>query len=235
MTGVGELLRRHLDSIAGRMGRHLRGFEDPAVHLGTASSFAREFDKVFRFPALRVPSREGVVTYADAVRRYRYAGIEKAAADDPVMTMARGLRGPQTMAHERRAELPAEPLLEDLGALLRTPLLRFYLQVHETKRFRAELESTARAGRFALAVAARASEAACPACGRRLERDRSGPARCPSCGRTYETVAWLPLGSGIAASVSYEFLRRLVALESVAAYQEESRIVHAHNSKEEKP
>lgn len=232
---MGELLRRHLEAIAGRMGRHLRGFEDPAIHLGTESSFAREFDKVFRFPALRVPSHKRVVAYADAVRRYRFAGIEKAASDDPVMTMARGLRGPQTLAQGRRNELPPEPLFQDLAALLRTPLLRFYLQVRGAESFREELESAARDGRFALAVAARASEAACPACGRRLEPGAAGPARCAACGRSYETVAWLPLGGGVAASVSYEFLRRLVALQSVAAYQEESRIVHARHHGEEEP
>ncbi len=230
---MGELLRRHLDAIAGRMGRHLRGFDDPGIHTGTESSFAREFDKVFRYPALRVASQERVVTYADAVRRYRFAGVEKAAADDPVMTMARGLRGPQALAHEPRAELAPEPLLEDLAALLRIPLLRFYLQIREAERFRADLEATARQGRFALAVGRPVSGAVCPQCGRRLAHEPPGPVRCPSCGRPYETVDWLPLGGAVAASISYEFLRRLVALESVSAYQEESRIVPVRRNEEQ--
>ncbi len=223
-----ELLQRHLVAVAGRMGRHLRGFDDPGIHLGTEATFAHEFDKVFRFPALRVPAEKRPLAYAEAVRRYRFAGVRKAAAGDPVLTMAQGLRGPQTLSHEPRRALSPEPLFEDLASLLRTPLLRFYLQITEAEAFGRHLEATARRGGFALAVGTRESEPACPACGRLLGRAAPGaPVHCPGCDRRYETVTWLPLVRGVAASVSYEFLRRLVVLDCVAAYQEESRIAHA--------
>jgi hypothetical protein len=53
---MAELADAHLDTLALRMGRHLRGFDDPAVHVGTPERFVREFRKVLDLPALRVPA-----------------------------------------------------------------------------------------------------------------------------------------------------------------------------------
>jgi hypothetical protein len=226
---MNKLLDSHLNALAGCMGRHLRGFDDPRVHLGTETRFAGEFKKVLDFPALRVPDGDRVVSYSEAVGMFcAPASRPGAEIEDPVSTMMQGLAGPQALARKPCPELAADRLFKDLSMLLRTPLLRFYLQVADPRTFQSNLQEMAGREGFPLAFGLRESELVCPSCRAPLSRGaRSLPARCIRCKQTYETATLLPMVSGAAASISYEMLRRMVGLESVLSYQEEGEILPA--------
>jgi hypothetical protein len=199
---MNESLNRHLDAIAATMGGFLRGFGDPRCHTGSEALFIREFRKVLDHPSLRLPGGRGLVSYAAAAASYRThaESAEAAAPCDPICTLMRGLSEPAPGAQALEIIDPV-PLQADLAALLRVPVMSFYLQVTDMAAFFARLAKIARQESFPLAAES-----------------------CPACGEALEVVRALPLVSGVGCTVSYELLRRMVALDLVVSYQEEAAI-----------
>jgi len=228
---LNEQLDRHLKAVAGTMGGFLRGFDNPRVHVGSADLFVKEFRKVLDHPALHLPDGNQVVSYAAAAGSYRVPADAAAAAkpDNPISALLRGLNESAPFTTHARHLLQPAPLRADLAALLRVPVLLFYLQVTDTAAFFARLAIIAEQEAFPLAAGSGESTARggyCPACGARCFPDAlgSGIQRCASCGKALEVVRSLPLVSGAGCMVSYELLRRMVALDLVVSYQEEGNI-----------
>lgn len=228
---MSEQLDRHLKSVARTMGGFLRGFDDPRMHTGSADLFAKEFRKVLNHPALRLPDGNKVVSYAAAAGSYRTPADAEAVAEpaNPISVLLRGLNESAPFSAHARGLLQPAPLREDLDALLRVPILLFYLQVTDTAALFARLAKIAEQEAFPLAVDSGEPLAAaghCPACGSRWSPGArgSGIQRCTSCRKALEVVRSLPLVSGVACRVSYELLRRMVALDLVVSYQEEGNI-----------
>jgi len=221
----------HLNTVARSLGRFLRGFDDPRVHNGSPELFQREFRKVMAIPGLRVPGQAKAISYAEAAASgHRPPGPASAKApDSPVSVLVLGLTIPATSSRGAGLELPLEPLGHDLAALLRAPVLLFYLQVSDRDRFLRELAAIARRDGFPLLPAATdpaAGPPPCPACGSALPPDHPGRSlQCGTCGIRLERARPLPLVPGVTATVSFEMLRRLVALDLVTQYQEEGTII----------
>jgi hypothetical protein len=228
---LSEQLDRHLKTVARTMGGFLRGFENPRLHTGSADLFIREFRKVLVHPALHLPDGNQVVSYAAAAGSYRVPADVAAAAepDNPISVLVRGLNESAPFSAHARHILHPVPLRADLAALLRLPALLFYLQVTDTAVFFARLAKIAEQEAFPLAAGSSESLAAagyCPACRSKWSpgTPSSGIQRCACCGKALEVVRSLPLVSGVGCMVSYELLRRMVALDLVVSYQEEGNI-----------
>jgi len=228
---LSEQLDRHLKSVARTMGGFLRGFDDPRMHTGSADLFVKEFRKVLDHPALHLPDGNQVVSYAAAAGSYRTPADATTAAepDNPISVLLRGLNESAPFGAHARDLLQPAPLCADLAALLRVPILLFYLQVTDTAAFFARLAKIAEQETFPLVAGSGrplATATCCPACGSRWSPGArsSGMQRCASCGEALEVIRSLPLISGVGCMVSYELLRRMVALDLVVSYQEEGNI-----------
>ena len=221
---------RHLDAVALGLGKFLRGFDNPSVHTGSPEHFTREARKLMTIAALQVPGQSRAITYAEAAATGYGppAPAPARAPDSPLALLLLGLTVTGPRAHGARFELPLEPLRKEVAALLRVPVLLFYLQVSDRELFFRELEAIARRDAFPLwPVTAEdgGTPLPCPACGAPMPPDRAGiSVRCPACRAGIERVRSLPMVPGAAATVSYEFLRRMVALPLVTQYQEEGTI-----------
>jgi hypothetical protein len=225
---LGKSLEQHLDAVARRMGRFLRGFDDPKFHVGSADLFVQEFKIVMDLPALHSPGDERTISYSEAAGSFRVsptATVHK-EQEDPVSAMVRGLGESSLFIAREGKELALDKLREDLAALLRVPTLLFYFQISDRTAFFTNLEQMAK--KFDFPVVTGGGESIpgnCPVCGSNLPPGRHRRIlKCGACGRALEMVRLLPLVSGIAATVSYEMLRRMVALDQVASYQEEGNI-----------
>jgi hypothetical protein len=93
---VNDLVRVHLEGVAIRLGQLLRGFEDPAVHLGTAKQFAHEMAPLFDRPEIKAAG-ELSISYREALQRIRVPRVVTSALD-PVSVLLAGLGGPATLA-----------------------------------------------------------------------------------------------------------------------------------------
>jgi len=178
-----------------------------------------------------VPGQEQVVSYAEAADccRTLFPAPDYAGPDNPLSALVRGLAESAHLAAHARCQFPLNPLREDLSALLRVPLLLFYLQVTDTAAFFAGLEKMASLESFPLVAGgseSRAAAASCPACGSRLAPHPHSAQilRCGTCRQALEIVRALPMVSGVQGIVSYEMLRRMVAMDLVVSYQEEGNI-----------
>jgi len=225
---LGESLDQHLDAVARRMGGFLRGFDDPRLHVGSADLFVKEFKIVMDCPALHPPGGERTISYSEAAGSFRVSPITTVhkELEDPVSAMVRGLGESSLFAAREGKELPLDKLREDLAALLRVPTLLFYFQISDRTAFFTSLEQMAKKFDFPVVTEGGGSiPGHCPVCGSNLP---PGPhrriLRCGACGRPLEIIRPLPLVSGIAATVSYEMLRQMVALDQVFSYQEEGNI-----------
>jgi predicted RNA-binding Zn-ribbon protein involved in translation (DUF1610 family) len=224
-------LDKHLDSVAERMGGFLRGFDDPRVHLGSTARFNGEFRKVLALPAIHPSGEKKRISYSEAVGQFRVpalAGTASAPAD-PVTAMLRGLADAPVALDRARRELHPAALRNDLAALLRMPAMLFYVSISDQEAFFERLAQIAAREAFPLIMArdqGLKAQARCPSCGSALTPQRQGQVlQCGSCGMRLENVRSLPLVPGAAAAVSYELLRRMVALDLVVSYQEEGKIV----------
>jgi hypothetical protein len=137
-----ELLDRHIGRIALGMGRFLRGFEDPAVHVGTPLQFCREFRKALELPILRDPESNREVSYVHALEFFSAPAVET-EADDPVHILMRGLSGPPATAAGPRREPQGGALRQDLENILRAPVMRFYFSVSDPDSFLRTMERIA--------------------------------------------------------------------------------------------
>jgi len=224
-------LDKHLDSVATRMGGFLRGFGDPRVHVGSTARFHAEFRKVMAFPALHPPGEKRTISYSEAAGRFLAPSIAGASRgpSDPVAEMVRGLIDVPMSVSALRRELPMETLRNDLAALLRTPVVLFYVSLSDQKAFFGRLAEIAARDGFPLITGegqAQGSRARCHSCGTALPAPQQGkPLQCGSCGMAFESVRALPMVPGVVALVSYEMLRRMVALDLVVSYQEEGKVV----------
>jgi hypothetical protein len=226
-----ELLSKHLDEVAMCMGRFLRGFDDPAIHLGTASSFVAEFRKIMGIQILRQPGERQMASYASATSMYRVCPIHPLGTEssDPVSTMIHGLTAPAPAAPDLRRKLPLETLHEDISALLHTPAMHFYLKLRDRGGFFSALEQISRTGGFPLVlqdISSKADRILCPLCRAPLSAVRPGQIlKCESCSQALESVRALPMVPAAVAAVSYEMLREMLDLQQVEGYQEEGKIV----------
>lgn len=222
-----SMLDSNLDSLAIRMGGFLRGFNDPSVHLGSSARFAVEFRKILELPELHSTGIERAFSYSEAARRYRFAHLEATGNDpsDPVSTMIRGLSCAPQPAAGIQGEHPLWRLREDLQRILRVPALLFYLQVADRAAFYIKLNEVARKGSFPLAAGWKGSGMSCPSCTGAIMPDKDqGAFRCIQCGLYCESIRPLPMVPGVVATVSYDMLREVVALDLVETYQEEGEI-----------
>jgi hypothetical protein len=213
------------------MGGFLRGFDDPRVHTGSADLFVREFRKVLDLPALHLSDGSGTISYAAAAGSFQIPPNAAAAAEpgSPVAVLLRGLHESAAFAAGARPLLEAAPLRADLAALLCVPALLFYLQVSHAAAFFSRLAMLARQGAFPLAAGSGEplpTAGYCPACGSKWSPGPlgSGIQSCASCGQALEVVRSLPLVPGVGCRISYELLRRIVAIDLVVSYQEEGFI-----------
>jgi len=226
-----ETLERHLDAVAGRMGGFLRGFYDPRVHVGSKAGFILEFRKIMDLPALGQPGHLKKISYAKAAASCRVSmpSAEIAAASDPVSTLVRGLHEASILSGETRGELPLDALESDLTSLLRIPIMVCYLSIADRERFFADVKRMAGSQGLPLVALEEMPEhgrVACPKCGWQLLPARHATIlQCGKCAKQFEFVRSLPMVSAVAALVSYEILRRMVALDVVNSYQEEGKIV----------
>jgi LSD1 subclass zinc finger protein len=220
---MGNLVDRHWQDLAVRMGSFLRGFDVPTVHLGSVAQFAGEFRKILYIRAIRTPSNNREISYAEAVRSSRLPPVDAEAIDpaDPISILLSGLRGPMAHAGGSRIQLSRPLLVRDLSRMLRFPIMRFYLQLSDRERFFCMLEEIAEEHDFSLVCGARCAEVNCPICRSPLEADDGGTVRCAACGQTFEFFTPLPMMPAVSATISYDMLRKAVALESVECYQEE--------------
>lgn len=218
------LVEQHLEEIGIRIGRLLRGFDDPSVHLGAPEQFAREFRKVLAMPALQRVDGVKPLSYADAVREAHVSGIDP-QSDSPVAVLRRGLAGPATQSTDARIELSAETIDADLARLLREPVLRLYLQAMDRRSLLTAVGNLSVQGGFTVAVAERDETPECPRCGAPLQRaDGQSPFVCARCQKSVETLDILPMSAAIVGIVSFDFLRALVGLDVVTTYQESGDI-----------
>ena len=171
--------------------------------------------------------------------RYRVPPDAAAAAesDNPVSVLLRGSESSPAARRQRTARqhprTPA-PLRADLAALLRVPALLIYLQVTDAAAFFARLAKLAGQEGFPAGRRQRRT----PGHRRHIARPAdpswspgalgSGIQSCASCGKALEVVRSLPLVPGVGCRVSYELLRRMVALDLVVSYQEEGNIRPLH-------
>ena len=233
-----ETLDRHLDAVATRMGGFLREFGNPRVHLGSAARFSAEFRRLMALPAIHAPGGKRMISYSEAAEFFRApsAGAGSTRPAEPVTTMVWGLSQASVPDGAIRGELPLEALRKDLATLLRLPVLLFYLSISNREAFFARLAEIAARDGFPLVTGEgrpQASGIPCRSCGSALPSPQQGQAlKCTMCGQSYESVRALPMVSGVVALVSFEMLRRIVALELVDSYQEEGKIVPLrHGSK----
>ena len=226
-----EIPEKHLDAVATRMGGFLRGFNDPRIHSGSAAGFNAEFRNVMAWPALHLPGEKRTISYSEAAASLLAPAVtaDIYEAADPVGTMIRGLCEVPDSAAALRRVFPPATLQNDLAMLLRRPALLYYLSITDREAFFARLAGIARKDSFPLVTGegqVQGSGSSCPACGSALPPPRQGEAlKCGSCGLAIESVRTLPVVSGVVALVSFEMLRRIVALDLVDSYQEEGKIV----------
>ena len=209
----------YLDAIAARMGRYLRGFDDPRIHLGSPGRFASQFRKVMELPALHRAGEDRLVSCAEALsslamRRDEAAGGQSA---NPAALMTQVLEA-------AGGGMPGETLRKDVEELLRFPALSFYLQVSNRKAFFTALREVAANNAFRLATRSKDSRIVCSVCRNPVLPETGFPVRCLVCNRAIEAVSPLPMVPAVAAFVSYEMLRQMVAIDTVETYQEESEI-----------
>jgi len=225
------------------MGGFLRGFDDPRVHTGSADLFVREFRTVLDLPALHLPGGSRMISYAAAAATFQIPLDAAAAAEirTPVAVLLQGLcessgiaaaarqvESPTAVHHHRTPE-GAALLRGDLEALLRVPALLFYLQVSHAAAFFSRMAKLARQEGFPLAAGSAEplpTAGYCPACGSKWAPGAlgSGIQTCASCGKALEVLRSLPLVPGVGCRISYELLRRIVAIDLVVSYQEEGDI-----------
>jgi hypothetical protein len=224
-------LDRHLNAISKRLGRLLRGFDDPSFHTGSPDLFAREFRKVFDHPALLPAGSVTALSYAETARRFRVT--QPSALGNPgtaLSILAEGLAHAPVTVATTLPDLSAHALSQELSALLRWPALLFYVQVSDVSLFFGELEKLAGREKFTLRIAKETGQNSpgfCPACGGALPP--GAPSRilqCSACGRAIESIRALSMVSGVAATISYEMLFVLLASSQVVSYQEEGDIRH---------
>jgi ribosomal protein L37AE/L43A len=226
-----EALERHLDAVAARMGAFLRGYDDPRIHVGSKAGFILEFRKIMDLPALGQPGQPKKISYAKAAtsRRVSMPSSEVAVAADPVSTLVRGLHGAPILSGETRSELALGALESDLTSLLRIPIMVYYLAIADRKRFFTDVKRMAGSQGLPLVALEEMPEngrVACPKCGWQLLPARQATIlKCGKCMKQFEFVRSLPMVPAVAALVSYEMLRRMVALDVVNSYQEEGKIV----------
>ncbi len=222
-----ETLDQRLDAVASRMGGFLRGFRDPRVHLGSAARFNVEFRRIMSLRALNAPGAKHPISYSEAAESFRAPAAAAASSGpaDPVTTMVQGLGQAADGHASLRRELPLGTLRQDLSALLRVPALFFYVSISDREAFFTRLAGIAASEGFPL-IAGEGSGARCRSCGSVLLAAQPGrPLKCSTCGQAHESVRALPMVSGVTALVSFELLRRIVALDLVESYQEEGKIV----------
>jgi hypothetical protein len=222
-------LDKHLDSVATRMGGFLRGFDDPRVHLGSTGRFNAEFRKVMGLPAVHLPGEKRAISYVDAAGQFRVQApaIPSPGPVDPVITMVRGLADIPVTLDTAHRELRPAALRKDLAALLRMPVMLFYVSLSNREAFFGRLAEVAARESFPLITAGEQAQASrCPSCRSALPPLRQAQVlKCGSCGVLLENVRALPMVPGVAAMVSFELLRRMVDLDLVTSYQEEGKIV----------
>ena len=105
----------------------------------------------------------------------------------------------------------------------------FYLQVSHAAAFFSRLAKLARQEGFPVAAGSGEplpNAGYCPACSSRWSPGPlgSGIQSCTSCGKALEVVRSLPLVPGVGCRISYELMRRIVAIDLVTSYQEEGVI-----------
>ena len=225
------------------MGGFLRGFDDPRVHTGSADLFVREFRRVLDLPALHLPGGSGMISYAAAAASFQFPPDAAAATQtgSPVAVLLRGLAEsasfaaaagqgePHKAVKDPRTPKTAALLRVELEALLRVPALLIYLQLSHAAAFFSRLAKLARQEGFPLAAGSGEplpTAGYCPACDSKWSPAAlgSGIQSCASCGKALEVVRSLPLIPGVGCRISYELLRRIVAIDLVVSYQEEGFI-----------
>jgi hypothetical protein len=226
-----EALERHLDAIAVRVGGFLRGFNDPRIHVGSMPGFILEFRKIMDLPALGQPGQSQKISYTKAATAC-HVSISSTRAEgvsEPVSALIHGLQEAPPMRGQTRYELPLRSLESDLTALLRVPMMSYYLAIADRKRFFTEVKRMAANGGFPLVALEEMPEhgrVACLNCGYQLlPASHVTTLQCAQCKRHFELVRSLPMISAVAALVSFEMLRRMVALDEINSYQEEGKIV----------
>jgi len=143
---VTALRDRHLTAVAGRLAHLLCGADDPAVFIGVPGALAGEIGRLFDLRLLRRAEGDGPkLSYRDVVATCampaRPVAIER--LDDAPLILLDGLSGPATLATAPRLALPDTTITIDVEALLRQPVLRFYVRTDAPQQFsdaiRAEL------------------------------------------------------------------------------------------------
>jgi hypothetical protein len=230
-----ESLSRHLDAVSRRMGRFLRGFDDPRVHTGSVASFVAEFRRILDLATLRRPGEEHPISYAAATAtcKTHSAAIAGTESSDPVSAMIQGLEAPSLHSPDLRRQIPLEMLQEDIMGLLRMPALRFYIAISDRHAFFGRLDEIVKKGAFPLVKAESATaggKAQCPFCHSQFQLEsHSRLSQCGACWRPLECVRSMPMVSAVVATVSYEMLRRIVSMDLVESYQAEGKIVPLGN------
>jgi ribosomal protein L37AE/L43A len=226
-----EALEQYLDTVAVQMGAFLRGFDNPRIHVGSKAGFIREFRKVMDLPALGQPGHADKISYAKAAISFRVSmpSAEGATVSDPVSTLVRGLHEAAHLSGETRRELPLNALTSQLISLLRVPIMVYYLAIADRKRFFNDAKRMAGSRGLPLVALEEMPEkgrVGCPQCQSQLLPARYATIlQCGKCGQQFEFVRSLPMVAAVAALVSYEMLRGMVALDVVVSYQEEGKIV----------
>src|ERR1022692_2165992 len=137
-----ELLNRHLEQIALRMGGFLRGFDDPAVHVGTRGQFVRAFRRLLELPLIQDPTSGVSLSYVQALGVLR-APEPLTQAEGPLDVLMRGVGGPPNAVLQLAHPVTANTIQHDLNGLLREPELHFYFCVSDLESFLAHARQIA--------------------------------------------------------------------------------------------
>ena len=137
-----ELLNRHLEQVALRMGGFLRGFDDPAVHVGTRGQFVRAFRRLLELPLIQDPTSGVSLSYVQALG-VLCAPEPLTQAEGPLDVLMRGLGVPRNAGLRLAHPVTANTIQHDLNRLLREPELRFYFCVSDLESFLAHVRQIA--------------------------------------------------------------------------------------------